>query len=40
MASAFVCNIAAGMSFGHSAVLLPELQKENSSVTIDGNVSY
>jgi hypothetical protein len=39
MTSAYICNIAAGMSFGHSAVLLPELQRANSSVTVDENIS-
>jgi hypothetical protein len=37
MISVWICNIAAGMSFGHSAVLLPELQKANSSIVIDEN---
>jgi hypothetical protein len=33
--AACLANIAAAMSFGHSAVLLPELQKANSTFTID-----
>ncbi|XP_069696065.1 facilitated trehalose transporter Tret1-like [Periplaneta americana] len=36
MAASFICTLVSGLSFGHSAVLLPELQNANtSSIVVD-----